>query len=516
MKNDIKKQQNGKKMKKWHKWAGLLFSFFFILFALSGIFLNHRKEISSIDLSRNILPAPFHYDNWNNGAIKGSLKLTPDSILLFGGAGIFLTDSTATEVSPYQTGLKNGADNRTIGNLIQTDNGNVFAISTFDLYKLNSNTDKWECLSHQIETEERFSDLETRGDTLVVLSRSHVFLSTYPYTQFYKLELKAPEGYQKKATLFRTIWTFHSGELFGIVGKLFVDFLGLVVITLCITGAILTLFPGLIKRRKKRKKNTASFINTLKSSFKLHNKLGATLLIFLILSVVSGTFLRPPLLITIIRSKVPTIPGTILNSDNPWFDKLRCIRYDKDEQNWILYTSDGFYQVSDLPATPVKVQFQPPVSVMGVNILKKQTSGMWLVGSFGGLFYWHKELGKSFDAYTLNPIVPKRGGPPTFTNAISGYSNDFATGEIVFDYLQGAKVLNSTKGFLAMPEEVSRNSRMSLWHVCLEVHTGRIYFPVIGSILSDLFLFVAGVSALSILLSGYIIYRKKRKRKISS
>lgn len=500
-------------MKRWHKWGGLIFSFFFILFALSGIFLNHRKEIAAFEVNRSLLPASYHFNNWNNGAIKGTVKMAPDSILMYGAAGVLISDSTLASVRPYNQGIKKGADNQIIGNITQTREGAIFAISTFDLYRLNPEKNGWINLSSFLDTDERLTDLQTKGDTLIVLSRSHVFISTSPYKQFYKLELKAPFGYQKEATLFRTMWTLHSGELFGIPGKLFVDFLGIVVIFLCLTGIIITFFPKLIRRRKRQKEEAKPFIEILKRSFKLHNKVGVVFLFFLIVLVLSGTFLRPPLLIAIIRSKVATLPGTILHSENPWFDKLRCIRYDTSAQEWMLYSSDGFYRLADFNVQPKKLRYSPPVSVMGVNVLEKHESGAWLVGSFGGLFYWSKETGKSIDAYSLKPATVQRGGPPTFTNAVSGYSEDFFNTPIAFDYTSGAKPLKAGFVFPEMPEQLSKNSKMSLWHLCLEIHVGRIYSPIIGAF-SDLFVFLAGLIGLSILLSGYIIRIKRRKRAI--
>lgn len=509
---EIKEKKNkGKKMKRWHKWGGLIFSFFFILFALSGIFLNHRKEISGLEINRSWLPSSYHYNKWNNGAVKGTLKLSPDSILMYGGAGVFLTDSLMNSVNLYNKGIKEGADNQIVGNIAKTTNGSLFAVTTFDLYSLDREDDKWNNMSGLLDTDERLSDIQSKGDTLVVLSRSHLFVATPPYKQFTKIELKAPYGYKKKATLFRTMWTLHSGELFHLPGKLFVDLLGVVSIILCVTGIIITFFPKIMKRRKKAKAETKRLGNVLKKSFKLHNKLGLSLLIFLIALVLSGMFLRPPLLIAIIRSKVATIPGTILHSENPWFDKLRCIRYDDSANEWMFYSSEGFYGMSDFDVQPKELRYSPPVSVMGVNVLEKHESGVWIVGSFSGLFYWSKETGNSIDAYTMMPAMVKRGGPPTFTNAVAGYSADLMGVPVAFDYTVGAKPLKRSAIDMEMPDYITRNSKMSLWHLCLEIHVGRIYSPIIG-MFSDVFVFLAGLMGLSILITGYFMIRRRQKK----
>lgn len=499
-------------MRKWHKWIGLILSFFFVMFALSGIFLNHRKGISGIDVSRSLLPSNYEYNNWNNAAVNGTFKLSPNSVLLYGGAGIFVADSLGANITPFVKGLKAGVDNRIIGNIVKTKDEDIFSISTFDLYQLNEVENSWTLLSDRLDNDERICDIQTVGDSLIILTRSHLFVSQSPYLQFDKLELKAPEGYKKETSLFRMMWTLHSGELFGIPGKLFVDLLGVVSIILCLTGIIFTFFPKIIKRRKQNGKDVKSYSTIWKKALKLHNKLGASLIVFLIILVLSGTFLRPPLLIAIIRAKVKTLPGTTLNSDNPWFDKLRCVRYSTGDNEWILYSSDGFYSLKDFASAPRKIQQPPPVSVMGVNVMEQQDSTRWLVGSFSGLYYWDRHTGKSVDAYTLKPAVVQRGGPPVVTNAVSGYSQDFGQGRIVFDYSKGAIGLDPETHFVPIPDYIKEQSRMSLWHLCLEVHVGRIYSPVIG-IFSDFFIFLSGILMLSILVSGYIVYRKRHKKK---
>lgn len=507
----IRNKRAGSKMRKWHKWAGLILSFFFIMFALSGIFLNHRGLISGIDVPRSYLPSDYSYNNWNNGALKGTLELSPDSILLFGGAGLFITDSLGSKVTHFDNGLKKGADNQIIGNILKTDQGEVYAISTFDLYRLDPNNN-WINLSDMLNTNEQISDLQAIGDSLIILTRSHLFISQYPHNKFEKIELKAPMWYKKEASLFRTMWILHSGELFGSPGIVFVDLLGIVSILLCLTGIVFTFFPKIIKRQKTKKKDTTSYTSFWRASIKIHNKLGIVLFVFLFVLILSGTFLRPPLLISIIRTKVSTIPGTILHDDNAWFDKLRCIRYDYTNQTWILYSSEGFYNLKDFKSQPKKLKSPPLVSVMGVTVLEQIDADQWLVGSFSGLYYWSRQTGRSIDAYTLKPIQPSRGGPPLISNAVSGYSSDFQKQEIIFDYNSGVRGLRSNVKFAPTPDYIKHKARMSLWHLCLEIHTGRIYNPVIG-IFSDLFIFLSGMLLLSILISGYIVYRRRYRKK---
>jgi hypothetical protein len=41
-------------------------------------------------------------------------------------------------------------------------------------------------------------------------------------------------------------------------------------------------------------------------------------------------FLRPPLLITIANARVGKIPWSVLDTPNPWEDKLRAVIFDEE------------------------------------------------------------------------------------------------------------------------------------------------------------------------------------------
>lgn len=58
------------------------------------------------------------------------------------------------------------------------------------------------------------------------------------------------------------------------------------------------------------------------------------------------------------------------------------------------------------------------------------------------------------------------------------------------------------KGFPHQPEALS-DEPFSLWQWALEVHTGRIYVPLLGKLGSQLFIFPFGLIAVVLLISGY-------------
>ncbi|PVX52194.1 PepSY-associated transmembrane protein [Balneicella halophila] len=501
-----------KLLRKYHKWIGLISILFVLHFAISGILLNHRKAISGIDVSRNLLPKSYHFENWNNGAVIGTLKINADSILMYGNSGIWLTDSLCSKVEPYHTGISKGIDNRSFRAVKKLGDNAVFGVSTYELYRLDITTNSWENQTSKLDVEgERLSNLALKGDTLFVVSRSHVFRSVPPYDTFEKIQLLPPSDYSPKVSLFKMIWILHSGEAYGLFGRLLVDALGLIIIIITLLGLALTLFRIPIRKRIKKKRDAERLKDAWKFSLKWHNKLGFGLFYLLLFVVVTGTFLRPPLLIPIVRAKVNPIPFSTLDSDNPWNEKLRVLRYNEHTDSWLLYSSDGFYQFPDFNTTPKPLANKPPISVMGVTVLEPQSEEVWLVGSFSGLYLWNKKTGASYDAFTKELYVPEKTfGPPVLSDPISGYSDDFSMGEVAFNYDKGAVGL-SQQSFVEMPAIV-KAAPMSLWHFALELHVGRMYSPFLGA-LSPFFVFFSGLLFFFILFSGYKVYKKRHKKR---
>lgn len=500
--------------RKYHKWIGLFFAFFIIMFALSGIFLNHRKPLSQWDVSRKYLPKSYRYSNWNNGAIVGTKTIAPNKIIMYGNSGVWLTDSLMENITPFVDGLSNGIDNQSLRATVITPNGTLFGVTYNQLYTLSEGGTKWIDISEKINAPyDTFNDLTTKGDTLFVLMRSYIYQSIAPYNQFEKIDLPTPENYSNSVSLFKTIWILHSGEIWGVPGKIFIDFLGIIVILLTITGIILTFWKIPIKKRRKIKKDTTQLTRTWKFSLHWHNKLGSLLFVFLLILVVTGWFLRPPLLIPIARAKTKPVPFSTLDSKNPWNNKLRNLRFDKQLNTWVLYSSNGFYTFNDFDHIPQKMHHSPPVSVMGITVWEQATDSTWLVGSFSGIYEWNARNGNTIDAITHKPYQPiKRMGPPVFDSPISGYSPDFAFGNIYFSYSKGVFAQNSHIKIPTMPMHIQENGKMSFWHVNLELHVGRLYGNILGP-LSPFFIFFSGLLFLFVLVSGYVVYRKRHKKR---
>jgi hypothetical protein len=494
--------------RKYHKWLGIVITLFILLFSVSGIILNHRGWFSGCNIGRGILPDQYQYVNWNNASVKGTLKISPDSILLYGNTGIWLTDSSHKEFTGFNTGFKKGIDNRKVNKLIVTNN-HLLAGTLFGLFEYDFLQKTWQPIP---DMQQEIMDIASKQDTLLVLTRSFLYKSV-DLQRFTKNVLPLPVGYDNKVGLFKTLWVIHSGEIYGTMGKLLVDLMGLVFIFLCITGLIYFFAPSMIRFKKKRKLPITQIVKVNRFSLKWHNKLGWILLPFLIITTLTGMFLRPPLLIAIYSSNVKKIPYTELDTPNAWFNKLRRVVYDEPNDRFAFATTDGMFFVnSSLTDSMVPAENQPPISVMGVNVFAKINPDQFLIGSFEGLFVWDESSGMVYDYIEQRPYVHiARRGAPIGLHMCAGFTRDFPSGALFFDYNLGVIPLETSEPFTPMPEEI-KNQPMSLWNLALEFHTARIYDSLIGSFYL-LIIPLIGLFTLFVLVSGFIVWYKIHRKK---
>jgi len=311
-------------------------------------------------------------------------------------------------------------------------------------------------------------------------------------------------------SLFETLWQIHSGEIFGLPGKLFVDLLGLITFFLSITGLIYFFFPKWIKRRKKLQRSAGSLISANRWSLKWHNLTGNYLFVALIILFFSGMFLRPPLLIAIARSNVPPLKFSHLDQPNPWYDKLRDIHFEAETGRFLLATSEGMFHFTSGNTRPESFEMQPPVSVMGINVFQPYAGGAYLIGSFSGLFLWHPSQNVIYDFAMGKPYLGSATGRPVGMVKASGLVTNNRGERFLMEYDRGALPLWHQTAFPAMPVSMVAASTMSLWNVSLEIHTGRIFSSLIGNFYI-LLVPLSAIVAMLVTLSGYMIYRRGRK-----
>ena len=133
--NEMARMKYNITWKKYHRWFGLVLSVFMLVFCVSGIILNHREAFSGCEVSRKWLPSSYHIKDFNNGIVKGTVVKNAsaqsaavdksyiaqsaaidegDSILVYGCAGVFLTDSHLSTWQDFNRGLPKSIDERNV------------------------------------------------------------------------------------------------------------------------------------------------------------------------------------------------------------------------------------------------------------------------------------------------------------------------------------------------------------------------------------------------------------------
>ena len=520
--------------KKYHRWFGLVLSVFMLVFCVSGIILNHRQLFAGCEVSRSLMPSAYHIKDFNNGIIKGSLKInhrickipvdtipaSDDSILAYGYGGVWLTDAEMKTWKDFNKGLPQNVDGRNIRNIVQTKDGEIWCAAMMDVYRFDGKEWKMFPLA---DNEERIADITLTKDStsIIAMTRSAVYEISGKKTDAANEKRDAisektsvtrkiigqPEGFIPEVTLFKTVWHLHSGAFFGLTGRLVVDAIAIVLIILSITGIILFILPYRIRRQKRlqAREKMQKLGKQMVFNAKWHNKLGYTTIILTLWLAITGMCLRPPLMTPLAMNKTTEK----VKDGNVWHDKLRAIRWDTAEGNWLVSTSEGFLRVDEhFQHKPILLNKEkaPKVSPMGVTVFESDGKGGWLVGSFSGMFRWYPEKNLIVDYFTGKQNIEK-SMIPISNHLVSGYSKDFFGGkEVIFDYSKGAS-LDET----ASTPELLSATPMSLWNVALELHVGRCYSPFLGP-LSDLFVFISGLLITLVLLSGYIILKRRKKK----
>jgi hypothetical protein len=501
--------------KKFHKWPGIIIAFFAILYALSGIVLNHRETFSSFDISRKLMPPGYQYNNWNLAGVRGSTAIGSDSLLLFGNIGVWLTDHQIRYLEDFNQGFPKGIDKRKIYALKPFED-KLVAATHFGLYATGKEKINWQKINLPFK-EQRLTDLAFKGDTLLVLTRSHLAKTT-DLKDFTPVRLPEPMGYERKVGLFNTLWELHSGELFGLAGRLFVDILGVTVIWLSVSGLLHYFYPGMIRRRKKKKGDASGLISAKRFNLHWHNVTGYIAVAFLIINTIAGMFLRPPLLIPIASKQVGIIPYTHLDNDNAWHDRLRRVTWNDSLDAYLFSTSAGFFASGESLSQPlIPVPSHPPVSVMGLNVFEPMGAASYLVGSFTGMFVWNLQEGSIYDFITGKPIIgPSPVGRPVGTHMVAGWVTTPGGNAWWFDYNLGAIALSEESVFPEMTDEIIKKTPSSWWGAALEIHTGRIFEHLIGPFYF-LIVPIAGLCMVIVLISGFLVwwlgYRKIKQVK---
>lgn len=479
--------------KSHHKWSSLCVALFLCLFCVSGIVLNHRDATAFVEVPGQLLPPFYRNHSYNNGLLRGSLQIGPDSVLLYGNAGVWLVDSAGSYRSSFNNGLPESRHFRNVRAILKMKEGTLFLLTTTGLYRHIPGC--WKSVDLPSEAGP-FSDMISRGDSIVIMTRSELYVARKPWVSFSRIVLPAPKGTALSVSAFQKVWKFHSGELFGLPGIIFADCIAMIIIFLCLTGIMLWLFPKALRRHRNSKAKQKDLIVLMRKTFRLHKKTGLITALFTISACFTGWLLRPPALIALAKLETERT----VSCSNPWQGRLRMIRFDGTSGRWLISTSDGFFETASLTSSPERIKLQPPVSIMGLNLWQTTEDGHWLCGSFSGLFDWDISAGKITDCVTGKPAVLKPG-PPFGKTAVAGIVNLPNRNPVIVDYSKGCSLVQPVE-LEALP--------MPLWNFALETHTGRIFF---GKSATFFYVFIFGGLAIWSLVSGLMLAISHRSSK---
>ncbi|MEA1923732.1 MAG: PepSY-associated TM helix domain-containing protein [Pseudomonadota bacterium] len=496
-----------------HKIIGLTALIFCIWMGLSGVLLNHPQLLKKQSLPNQVMPANYQYHNWNRMSWRDAVFSTHhDNILYVGGKeGVWQSLNQGKNFKPLVTGFPTAVYERdTFSLLLATDKEQetLYAGTKSGLFFRQN--ESWHKVDHPVLKEQVVVDLLQIDNRILAFTRSAAYQADIDNGPPIFTPLTLPRDLNEAPTvpLFRWLLKIHDGSIFGLPGRLFVDFLGLTLLFICLSGVLIWYVPW----RKRRRKPTFFSGKIFAFNFRWHLKLGIVSSLFIAIIALSGALVRPPLLIAIVRLTIPAslMPGT--DPDNPWADQIQRAAYLKEKKELIIASKQGLYSGPLDGTTPfTKIPEALPIHGMGAMVFEALDDHKLLIGSFSGLYLWDtsQQIIMQFKSKATRNS-PDWGKPLMVTGAAVRQGQAL----LVADYNEGLKPLRRRLQLrLPMPDEIRSQSRISLWNALFELHNGRIFEQFIGP-LYWLIIPLGGISLLIILFSGSLNWiRRKRRRK---
>jgi len=470
--------------KKIHKYTGLVFLLYFLMMGITGVLINHPSLLRGITVPAVLLPDVYRYTDWNRfsfrEAVFSKTAKNPSTLYLAGKAGVFKILNGGQSFKRMSDGLPASAynmDTRALL-LVEEDDGDLlFAGTRSGLYVCDPAKGNWRAVENKDLQQEEIIDLVQAGNRIYAFTAYGGYLA---YTgqavpSFHKITLLSVDSGPDRVAMFRFLLKLHDGSVLGLPGKLFMDIVGLILLFLSISSLYIWFIPWSRKKYKiRRKPRYFGFFH------KYHLKLGIYSALFLVIIALTGMFVRPPLMISIINVQVPAWLYPKSGDDN-WHLKIHKAVYLEDEDALLLATKKGFFKApADLSKPFEKQEIKVPVHGMGTVVLEPLHDNRLLVGSFSGLYVWdrQKQQGRDMQGHPLP--AGRNIGRILYGGMASGAA--VYDGQPLFwaDYGNGIQILNSKViPDLPMPHDI-KNTGISLWHFLFECHNGRIFRPILG------------------------------------
>jgi len=117
-----------------------------------------------------------------------------------------------------------------------------------------------------------------------------------------------------------------------------------------------------------------------------------------------------------------------------------------------------------------------------------------------------------YDYLSGEPYQEPAGGRPVGEIRVTGHLTDPAGRLYIAEYGYGIIPVGHDRRLPEMPENLRAEADISLWNLTLEIHTGRIWEFLLGGFYI-LIVPLTGLAAVTVVISGYLLYRRKYKRR---
>jgi hypothetical protein len=524
-------------MKKWfkalkwlHKYMGLFLVLYLSWMAATGILLNHPSLLKRASLPSCLTPPQYTIDNWGRSSLIDQVQ-SETGLIICGKAGVWRAptqiqhgttppDSHAFAKNlplfePMMAGdfpafdfdrktydllllsLPKANAGHSVGTPNTSHDGNstqenpsrelVLAATEGGLFACDPQDARWHSWPVQVaprkllQHENKLWLFHDSG--LLSLSIEELPVkAVHAPTQWRDVPLKRKA--KTRVTLIDFFFHLHDGSIWGLPGRLLIDFAGALLLFLSLTAIYTWLFPKRLKQLTLRKEKPSKQSKWLfRFLLKHHIQLGALAVLPLLVLAGTGFFMRPPFIVALVGSDMDRAlyPGPL--SENPWDGKIQNALIDHS-RNRLLLAADGIWAFAlDDDGRPLgEAQVAPlavPIFVMGPTVFECLDSGDLLIGSYSGLFRLPADGSPIQNALTLSRRLPQSTVRPAGI-MVTGLGQS-ATGDLfVSTHRNGLQPLAGEKVLFQRMPAAMRATRLSLWNACFELHNGRFFKDFIG------------------------------------
>lgn len=466
-----------------HRWIGLVLIPSCLILAISGILIAHPEWIRHLEAPAAIVPGSYHPENWNRMIIRESQELRDGNqrlLLVAGKAGVLMRQTPDGPWTLLNEGYPHAAydrDTRALAIAPQTaaqSSPRILAATRNSLHLLDWTQQRWKTVHLERDENSEFVDLDFDGKRFIIASQRHIYTADPEFGDIHRLSTQLQSDARVQWPAFRVLHEFHEHLLLGTPGKILVDVLGLGLIVLSLSAMVIWYRlrgPGSLLHHRP---------GLFCTSWNCHLHMGAILALFLTATALSGAFLRPPLILALLRGQ--------MDADHPALERAKRSPLGapiqkiltRPQHNQILIATTAGLHVGPLDgrANMQPVSAPVPIHGMGLTVLENLSDAQLLLGSFSGLWRWDLRTNRA------SPI-PRPGMDQS--NPFQG--NDLTTAVLLrdgtlqwrVDYHDGllAPRTGATAPDMPMPDWLARTP-MSLWHYAFEWHNGRIAQPLLG------------------------------------